>query len=166
MRRLCLAAAAAAIAFAASPAAAGGCCWDAPTIVYGAPPVDVVVPPTGYLLDPSDSYRPVYWVDRPSLYYGPHGFALGVPTHSEGGYAFPFEAYPYVRSYYGDRWFTAPRRSGWRSSGVYGRRVLDRPRIVRAGVGNGHFAPPYDAYRYRVAPSARVIHVDSAMAQR
>jgi len=160
MRSLCLAAGAAALALATSPAAAGECCWDGPTVVYAPPPI-VVAPPTGYLLDPSDSYRPVYWVDRAALYVGADGLSLGLPTYSEGRYAFPFADYPYVRSYYGDAWFTAPRRRlGWDHRRFYGRRFLDRPRVVRAGVGYGNFHPPYGAYNYRPAPGARVIHVD------
>lgn len=166
MRGLCLAAGAAALAMSASPAAAGGeCCWGGPTVIYAAPPVTIVVPPTGYVLDPSDARRPVYVVDQGPLYGAPPIISFGVPTYSEGGYAYPFD-YPYVRSYYGDRWFTAPRRLGWRHHAYRGRRILDRPRVVRAGYGYGNFAPPYDAYDYRPAPSARVIQVPPEMMQR
>jgi hypothetical protein len=162
MRRLCLAACAALLSFAATGAQAGECCWSAPTVVY-ASPVTVVVPPTGYLLDPSDAHRPIYVVNQGPVYSGPD--IIAVPTYSEGGYAYPYD-YPYVRSYYGDRWFVAPprHRSGWgpRHGWRYGfgeRRDFGHPRIVRVGYGFGNLAAPYGAYRYRPAPGARVIHV-------
>ena len=157
MRRLCLAACAALIPFAVSPAFAGGdCCWSAPTVVYA-------VPPTGYLLDPSDARPPIYVVNQGPVYSGPGLYA--VPTYSEGGYAYPYDYpydYPYVRSYYGDRWFAAPpprRYYGWRHRGFEGRRSLDRVRVVRAGTGYGNVSAPYNAYDYRPARGARVIHV-------
>jgi hypothetical protein len=156
MRALCVAACAAALSFAASPALAE-CCGSDPTVVYAAPPI-VVVPPTGYVLDPSDAYRPVYVVNQGPMLPEPYIFDVAVPTYSEGGYAYPLR-YPYVRSYYGDRWFTAPpRRFGWRAREGGEGRVSD-PRVVRAGNGTGNYAPPYGAYRYRVAHGARVIHV-------
>jgi hypothetical protein len=159
MRGLCLAACAAAISLAASPALAD-CCWSNPTVIYAEPPVTIVVPPTGYVLDPSDAYRPVYVVNQGPVLAGARIIPVAVPTYSEGGYAYPTD-YPYVRSYYGDRWFAAPpaRRYGWRHRQWEGRRLLDRPRVVRPGYGYGHVSPPYDAYAYRPAHGARVIHV-------
>ncbi len=99
-----------------------------------------------------------------------------MPTYSEGGYAYPYgdypdDDYPYVRSYYGDRWFGAPpryrygwgHRYGWRHSGFGERRYGGRPRIVRAGYGYGNLSAPYGAYRSRPAPSARMIRVPEHM---
>ena len=156
MRRACLAACAAAMSFMASPALAE-CCWPPPIVVHAAPPV-IVMPPTGYVLDPSDAYPPLFVVNQGPTLFEPFIVDPAVPTYSEGGYAFRSD-YPYVRSYYGDRWFAAPppRRYGWRQRD--GRRLLDRPRVVRGGTGYGHVSPPYDAYAYRPSHGARVIRV-------
>src|SRR5512139_2983639 len=60
---------------------------DAPVIVYGAAPAIVTLPPTAYVLDPSDARRQVYVVNQ-----GPtHGAWVGAiaqPTYSEGGYVY------------------------------------------------------------------------------
>jgi hypothetical protein len=119
-----------------------------PKVVYALPPAPFVVPPTGYVLNPSDAARPFYVVNQ-----GPVGFGIvpyARPTYSEGGYAFadayPY-AYPYIQSYgygtrYGYRAFRPP------APAYYGD-VFARP----------YGAPPYTAYRYRTAPSAKIIHV-------
>jgi hypothetical protein len=143
---------------------------DAPVIVYGAAPSIVSAPPTGYVRDPSDARRPIYVVNEGPVVSGLEidryatSTIYAVPTYSEGGYAYfddcPVEAvapaprhYPYVRSYYGGRWFTAPpRRRALRSGGSLSR--LGQPAIVRPGV--------YAAYHYRPGPSAKVIQVDPA----
>lgn len=182
MRSLCLAAGAAVLAF-ASPAMAGdGCCGWGPTAFYPAPPL--MVPPTGFVLDPSDARRPVYWVDHgPGFYPAERIIIPGAPTYSEGGHASPVR-YPYVRSYYGDVWFSAPDRDGWGRRPVlqrYGHRApegrhvvhsagvepggldgdRELPRVVRGSVayGYGNYLPPYGAYDYRPVPNARVIHI-------
>jgi hypothetical protein len=148
------------LALAFVPAALGSAMAadQAPVLVYGATPAYVALPPTGYVLDPSDARRPVYLVDQ-----GPnHGAWVGAiaqPTYSEGGYAYfddvcpedgfappPSRRYPYVRSYDGGRFFVAPHPSG---HAVHGRRIGE------AAIG-GLAA----AYRYRPAPDARVIHVE------
>jgi hypothetical protein len=160
----CLAAGAAVLAFMVVPAAAQECC-DAPVIVYGAAPVIITLPPTGYVLDPSDARAPVFVVNQGPNAGGWSG-ALAQPTYSEGGYAYvddpyfagpaiidcapayraPVRHYPYVRSYYGGRWFDAPRRQVRRHHG-WQHRYAD----YRGG--------PAAAYRYRPAPSARIIRV-------
>src|SRR5512139_2763942 len=91
--RWCLAGAVAALSV-SSPAAfaQAGCCAEGPTVVYGIPPLPVVVPPTGYVLDPSDARKPIYVVNQGPVYSGPGIYA--VPTFSEGGYAYT-TPYPY-----------------------------------------------------------------------
>ncbi|WP_272840610.1 hypothetical protein [Rhodoplanes sp. TEM] len=151
IRGLDVAAAAAcvvAIAAVAAPAVAQeGCCAGGPVVVYGAAPVPPVVPPTGYLLDPSDARPPMYVVDQGPLYRGPGIYA--VPTYSEGGYAWSLR-YPYTygpvhrayrRPYYG------PRRYGYVGPGDIG----PSPRVAGA--------PPFGAYEVRPAPKAKVIDV-------
>jgi hypothetical protein len=135
----------------------------APVLVYGAAPAFVTLPPTGYVLDPSDARRPVYLVDQ-----GPnHGAWVGAiaqPTYSEGGYAYLDDVcpgdeivrpmsrrYPYVRSHDGGRFFVAPPPSGRADRG----HRAGGHRYGEAAIG-GLAA----AYRYRPAPDARVIHVE------
>jgi hypothetical protein len=124
----------------------------APPVAVIAPPPVAVVPPTGYVLDPSDARKPIYVVNQGPVLAGPHVYAvplytapglLAVPTYSEGGYAY---AYPYVKSYWSDWWSRPPRRPYFRSS-------RDVPPY---GIGP---PGPYEAYRYRPAPRARVIRV-------
>jgi hypothetical protein len=109
-----------------------------PTIVYGVPPVAVDLPPVGYVLDPSDARRPIYVVNQGPTYSGPGIVTYAVPTYSEGRYAYALP-YPYVRTY-----------AGW-----YDYRRLDAPYIYRPSL----IRPYAAAYRHRVAPNARVIHV-------
>jgi hypothetical protein len=151
MRKSCLIALAAAAGLSMSSLAAAQpfeCCpRPAPTIVYGAPRAPVMLPPTGYVLDPSDARAPIYVVNQGPVYSGPNIVAaplytaplvrLAVPTYSEGGYAYA-QPYPYVRSYWG---WPHPRKRYWDPS--------YRP----------YGAPPYGAYRYRPAPSARIINL-------
>ena len=141
-----------ATAMCASAARAGsdGCCSGAPPfpkIVYALPPAPFVILATGYTLNPSDAVRPFYVVNQGP--YAPDFGPYARPTYSEGGYAFadayPHD-YPYVVSYgfgmrYGYRAFRPPRT-------FYG-----DPFVRPFG------APPYTAYRYRTAPSARIIHL-------
>jgi hypothetical protein len=148
--RLCLAAG---IALAVSTASfAQGYDGDpsAPEIVYGTAPVVIAVPPTGYLLDPSDMRKPIYMVNQgpdysgPGIYYSGPGI-YAVQTYSEGGYAY-VEPYPYIWSYGHGPYsiFRAARPHGYRNYRE-GRRPY------------GYL--PYDAYRYQPAPSARIIQV-------
>jgi len=123
-----------------------------PKVVYALPPAPFVVPPAGYVLDPSDAARPFYVVNQGGPGFLPATYAR--PTYSEGGYALSDAylyasayAYPYVVSYghglrYGYRAFPAvpPAFHGHLFARPYG-------------------VPPYTAYRYRVAPSARIIHL-------
>jgi hypothetical protein len=128
---------------------------DAPVIVYGAAPAYVTLPPTGYVRDPSDARRPVHVVNQGPI-HGAWVGAIAQPTYSEGGYAYaddcPVEIvtprrYPYVRSHHGGAWFDAPPpRAGRKYHG---------PRYSEAAIGG-----PVAAYRYRTAPSARVITVE------
>jgi len=113
--------------------------------------VPLVVPPTGYVLDPSDAARPVYMVNP-----GPHvvGFGVGFgivpyarPTFSEGGYAYadayPHD-YPYIHSYGFGNELSLPGVSCGPDGDLFAR---------------PYGAPPYTAYRYRAAPSAKIIHL-------
>jgi hypothetical protein len=147
-----LAACAALLASTVMPAAAAD---QAPVVVYGAAPAIVTLPPTGYLLDPSDARPQVYVVDEgPS--HGAWVGAIAQPTYSEGGYVYlddcpaevapPSRRYPYVRSYHGGRGFDAPPRTGRQE---YGRRY-----------GEAAAGGPVAAYRYRPAPDARIIRVE------
>jgi len=110
------------------------------TVVYGQPPYDPLLPPVGYVIDPSDARRPIYVVNQGPVYTGLGIMSIAVPTYSEGGYTYALP-YPYVRGY---RWYDAPGYRRWRWSSAYGSKVI-RP-----------FAA---AYRYRLAPNARVINV-------
>jgi hypothetical protein len=129
MRALRVAACAAGLSLAASPALSD-CCWSPPNVVYAEPPIAILTAPPGYLLDPSDVYPPVYVVNQGPVPGAPAIVPVPVPTYSEGGYAYPAD-FPYVRSYYGDRWFTAPppRRYGRPAQGGYrpsnGARVIE-----------------------------------------
>jgi hypothetical protein len=119
---------------------------DAPsgvTIVYGVPPVEPLLPPVGYTLDPSDARRPIYVVNQGPVYSGPGIITFATPTYSEGGYAYALP-YPYVRGYGGYGWYDAPGYRGWPRRHGYGRSVI-RPYAA--------------AYRYRSAPNARVINL-------
>src|ERR1700758_4799819 len=92
----------AAMAMSAGITAAGSeeCCGKAPPlprVVYALPPTPSVIPPTGYVLDPSDAAKPVYPVVP--LYPRPYVSGFGAapyarPTYSEGGYAYA-DSYPY-----------------------------------------------------------------------
>ena len=139
------------MAICAGPVAAGpdGRCGKAPPfpkVVYALPPVPFVIPPTGYVLDPSDAAKPVYPV-APG--FGAVPYAR--PTYSEAGYAYA-DSYPYTDDPYGYGRYGAgpagPPAYDPPGPGYYG--ALD---IRPAG------APPYTAYRYRIAPSAKIIHL-------
>lgn len=144
--------AATAIGMGAAHAGSDDCCEAPPfpQVVYASPPAVFAVPPTRYVLDPSDAIRPVYVVNQgPYAAFG--AVPLARPTYSQGGYAyldaFPYDA-PYIYSY------GRGMRYGYRASrighgGAY-RAAYDRP----------YGALPYTAYRYRLAPSARIIHIE------
>ncbi|MFD2184989.1 hypothetical protein [Rhodoplanes azumiensis] len=123
-----------------------GCCAGGPVVVYGAAPVPPAVPPTGYIIDPSDARPPMYVVDQGPLYRGPGIYA--VPTYSEGGYAYSIR-YPYT---WGPAHPPYKRWSGARRYGYVGPSDLAVAERV-AG------APPYGAYEVRPAPRAKVIDV-------
>jgi hypothetical protein len=110
------------------------------TVVYGHPPIDPLLPPVGYVIDPSDARRPIYVVNQGPVYSGPGIISIAVPTYSEGGYAYALP-YPYVRGY---GWYDAPGYRHWPRPYAYG------PNVIR---------PYAAAYRYRLAPNARVINV-------
>ena len=58
-----------------------------------------MIPPTGYVLDPSDAVKPIYPVDPSSCRrLGATPYAR--PTYSEGGYAYA-DSYPYTDDPYG-----------------------------------------------------------------
>ena len=135
------------------------CCGEGlPKVVYALPPAPFVIPPTGYALDPSDAVKPVYPVG-PRPYVAGYGAApYARPTYSEGGYAYA-DSYPYSDDPYGD----GQGRGAALASGPpgYAAPAYDPP-------GPGYYqglyvrpagVPPYTAYRYRVAPSAKIIHL-------
>jgi hypothetical protein len=130
----------------AARAGSDGCCGAPPfpKVVYASPPVPFVVAPAGYVLDPADAVAPFYVVNRHAG-FGPVAYAR--PTYSEGGYAFAYpNDFPYVASYgYGMRFGYRAWPARWRGD------PFARP----------YGGSPYSAYRYRVAPSARIIHVPS-----
>lgn len=134
---------------AGSPAAAQeGCCVGGPVIVYGASPMPPAVPPTGYLLDPSDARPPIYVVNQGPLYRGPGIYA--VPTFSEGGYAYAVR-YPYTRGpWYGPAHYVPYKRPYAHPPRRYG---YVGPDARPAG------APPYGAYEVRPAPTAKIVDV-------
>ena len=149
--RLCFTAAGIiAATFAVSGAAAD------PVVVYGSPPVPIVVPPTGYVLDPSDAVKPIYVVNQGPVYSGLGIYTIptyAFPTYSEGGYAYA-APYPYVKSY--GAWYP-PGGSFYRRDS-YGRYGSAGPMAKPLGYRPyGYY--PYVAYRYLPAPNARVIEV-------
>jgi hypothetical protein len=168
MRPVCVAVSVAAIAVAATAAAAA----DADVkVVYGVPPVTVLTPPTGYLLDPSDQVNPVYVVNQGPVLSGPGIYSytnvLYYPsqarrTYSEGGYAYtdppyyPWSAlygYPYAYPYdYPYVTGGLPCAADVECSPAHFYRHLARRPYGYA---------PYTAYRYRPAAGARVIQVPS-----
>lgn len=158
---------AAIVLFTAPIAHADECCASGnAAVVYAAPPFVIAIPPIGYVLDPSDARPPIYVVNQGPLYSGPNIVTyplyvgplatLAVPTFSEGGYAYA-DPYPYVRT----KWSYGPAR--WqhrRHRGDWGARYGQFPSVWRSPV-YGTSAYPYAAYRYRPAPSARVISIPS-----
>ena len=126
---------------------------------YALPPTPSVIPPTGYVLDPSDAAKPVYPVNPRPYVMGFGAVPYARPTYSEGGYAYA----EFVSVFRRPLW----RGSGlWRSARFRGSRLC-RPR-VQSPPGPGYYqglyvrpagVPPYTAYRYRVAPSAKIIHL-------
>jgi hypothetical protein len=154
----------AAMALTIGPAGADDCCRQTlPRVVYGLPPIPTVIPPTGYVLNPSDAARPVYPVD-PYL-TGSARFAR--PTYSEGGYAYA-DSYPYTddpygyasQGYgppaYGSVAYGALAHGGWGAAPNYD---PPGPGYYRGLYVRPAGAPPYTAYRYRPAPSAKIIHL-------
>jgi hypothetical protein len=155
--------AAAVMAMSVGAAAAGSdeCCGKAPPfpkVVYALPPTPFAVPPTGYVLDPSDARRPFYPVATSPYAAGFGAVPYARPTYSEGGYAYA-DSYPYTDDPYGygSAGYGAP---GYGAS-AYAAPGYDPP-------GPGYYqalnlrpagAPPYTAYRYRTAPSAKIIHL-------
>jgi len=125
-----------------------------PVVVYNVSPYDL--PPPGYV------HGPIYVVNQGPHYAGPGIVAIrtfAVPAYSEG-YAYG-SPYPYVRGYgdwaYGPGYAPIYRPPYWhgrvhRSDDAVGY----GPRIYRRHV----FRPYAGAYRYRPAPSARVIRVN------
>jgi len=75
-----------------------------PTIVYGTPPVEPLLPPVGYVLDPSDARRPIYVVNQGPVYSGPS--IITYPGYFEA-LAWP-RFYPYVSADYGYPWYANP----------------------------------------------------------
>jgi len=130
-----------------------GCCAGAPPIpkvTYASPGASVVVPPTGYVLNPSDAVKPVYVVNRRPQLIGAGIVDIARPTYSEGGYA-----------------FQDPHRGDGHSihGYVYDARDRSAATLPAQPVSNGDLfarpygASPYTAYRYRTAPSAKIIHL-------
>lgn len=145
------------LAMAAGITVAGSdqCCAEGlPRVVYALPPTPYVIPPTGYVLDPSDAARPVYPVD-PRPYVSAYGAVpYARPTYSEGDYAYA-DSYPYSDDPYGYGQGHGAGLPG-NSAPAYdppGPGFYQGLYVRPAGV------PPYTAYRYRVAPSAKIIHL-------
>jgi len=158
-----LAGAAMAMSAGITAAASDECCGNAPPlprVVYALPPTPFVIPPTGYVLDPSDAAKPVYPVD-PRPYVGGFGAApYARPTYSEGGYAYA-DSYPYSDDPYG-------YGQGYGYGQCYGAGLPGYAAPAYDPPGPGYYqglyvrpagVPPYTAYRYRVAPSAKIIHL-------
>jgi hypothetical protein len=150
----------AAMALAVGAAGADECC-RLPRVVYGLAPTPTVIPPTGYVLDPSDAAKPVYPVDPYFAGFGP--FAR--PTYSEGGYAYA-DSYPYTDDPYGyaSLAYGPPAYGpywppGCGSSGPAPNYDPPGPGYYQGLYVRPAGAPPYTAYRYRVAPSAKIIHL-------
>ncbi len=137
------------------------CCGEGPPlprVIYALPPTPSVIPPTGYVLDPSDAAKPVYPVNPRPYVMGFGAVPYARPTYSEGGYAYA-DSYPYSDDPYG----AGQGYGGGLASGApgYAAPGYDPP-------GPGYYqglyvrpagVPPYTAYRYRVAPSAKIIHL-------
>ncbi|MBI3436149.1 MAG: hypothetical protein HY056_13915 [Proteobacteria bacterium] len=133
-----------------------------PTIVYGASALPVLLPPVAYGLDPSDARRAIYVVNQGPVYSGPGIVTYADPTYSEGGYAYALP-YPYVGIY--GPWYdeSPPRyhRHHRPTARPHAARPYDDGRYWRAP----HVLRPHaGAYRYRAAPSARVIRVGAPQA--
>ena len=164
MRNIVLryAAASALCALVASPALAGDWAHYPPHVIYAQPNTVIVVPPVGYVYDPSDARRQMYIVNQGPVYDGP-GFSLARPTYSEGGYAHAYpNPYPYVPSYYsrGFDWYGAPtvrpyvQHYGWRHRhGYFG---------TRHRAYYGHHYRPYRGIRW----SGRQLHRAPALSTR
>jgi hypothetical protein len=162
---LCVLAAGSAMAPTIGGAGADECCGrPLPKVVYGLPPVPMAIPPTGYVLDPSDAARPVYPVDP----YATGAAPFARPTYSEGGYAYA-DSYPYTDDPYGyGSQGYGPPAYGPYGPQAYGPYGSSAPAPNYDPPGPGYYrglyvrpwgAPPYTAYRYRVAPSAKIIHL-------
>jgi len=171
MRPVCVAVGAAAIAVAATAAVAA----DADVkVIYGRPPVTILTPPTGYLLDPSDQVNPVYVVNQGPILSGPGIYSytnvLYYPsqarrTYSEGGYAYtdppyyPWSAYygyPFAYPYLYDDVYDYPAVTGAVPCENFRCRSW---RFYRGLARRPYGYAPYTAYRYRPAAGARVIEV-------
>jgi hypothetical protein len=97
-----------------SAAALAGCpsgACDQPVIIYPSAPGIYPLPPTGYVLAPSDPRLDFYIVNQGPVYDGPNITWFPAPTYSEGGYAIA-RPYPYIHTHYRSR---------------YWRRRFDRP---------------------------------------
>jgi hypothetical protein len=149
----------------AAAAESDECCGKAPPfpkVIYALPPTPFVIPPTGYVLDPSDARKPFYPVAT-----SPYAASFGAvpyarPTYSEGGYAYA-DSYPYTDDPYGYGSGYGSAAYGYSAYGPVGSvaPAYDPP-------GPGYYqalnmrpagAPPFTAYRYRTAPSAKIIHL-------
>jgi hypothetical protein len=98
-----LAGAVLAMSVGAAVAGSDECCGKAPPfpkVIYALPPAPFVVPPTGYVLDPSDAAKPLYPVDPRPYVTGFGVVPYARPTYSEGGYAYA-DSYPYSDDPYG-----------------------------------------------------------------
>ena len=141
----------AAIVLTISAAGAGECCRQAfPRVVYGLSPTPTVIPPTGYVLDPSDAAKPIYPIDPSFAGSGP--FAR--PTYSEGGYAYA-DSFPYTDDPFGYAYGAA----AYGGSAPATNYDPPGPGDYRGLYVRPAGAPPYTAYRYRPAPSAKIIHL-------
>jgi hypothetical protein len=127
-----------------------------PVAVYDAAPYEL--PPPGLV------HGPFYVVNQGPSYAGPGIVAIrtfAVPAYYRGGgYAYG-PAYPYVRGY--DDWDYGPGYAPVYRPPYWHGRVHRRddavgygPRVYRRNV----FRPHAGAYRYRPAPSARVLKVN------
>jgi hypothetical protein len=105
-------------------------------------PVPFVMPPSGFMLDPSDGFPPYYLVNLGGAAFRTLDYAR--PAYPEGGRGYS-DAYPYIAS---------------RGVGLfYHYRAQKRP--YRVGLlARPYGVPLYATYRYPVGPSARIIHLD------
>jgi hypothetical protein len=126
------------------------CCKQAlPRVVYALPPIPTAIPPTGYVLNPSDAAKPVYPV---APYFAGFG-SFARPTYSEGGYAYA-DSYPYTDDPYGYRsqgyWPPAYGPQAYGPS-AYGGAAPNYdppgPGYYRSLYVRPAGAPPYTAYR-------------------